>query len=88
MRGPQDALDLLCGVGVRTAPPERAALEPDLRAVLEQVGAGRDTLAKLTASGARQQETLVALARLELARRAGAGRRRTLCALSIALMSR
>lgn len=66
VQGPQDALDLLYGVGVRTAPSADPMLEPDLRAVLEQVGAGRDTHAKLTAGGAAHEKTLVALAKLEL----------------------
>jgi DNA processing protein len=71
VRDPQDALDALYGVGVRRAPPARAALEPRLREVLERVSAGRDTVAKLTPQGARSegwspQDTLVALAQLEL----------------------
>jgi DNA processing protein len=66
VRDPQDALDALYGVGVRQAPSQRPELEPRLRAVLEQVGAGRDTLAKLTARGAPAQDTLVAFAELEL----------------------
>jgi DNA processing protein len=66
VRGPQDALDALYGVGARRAPRERASLEPRLRTVLEQVGAGRDTLAKLTTKQANTQDTLLALAELEL----------------------
>jgi DNA processing protein len=65
--GPQDALDALYGAGTRRAPATRTPAEPRLRAVLEQVGAGRDTLAKLTMTGAQAQDTLVALADLELA---------------------
>ncbi len=63
---PQDALDALYGAGARQAAATPAPAEPQLRAVLEQVGAGRDTVAKLSASGAQPQDTLVALADLEL----------------------
>jgi DNA processing protein len=73
---PQDALDALYGVGTRPAPAAHSALAPnselapDLRAVLDQVSAGRDTVAKLTAggesTGASMQGTLVALAKLEI----------------------
>ncbi len=67
VRGPQDALDVLYGVGIREAPSSECRLEPELRTLLERVGAGQDTLAKLTATGACPQETIVALAELELA---------------------
>jgi DNA processing protein len=50
----------------RAQPPRSAQLDPSLQAVLDEVGAGRDTVAKLIAAGAGEQETLVALARLEL----------------------
>jgi DNA processing protein len=66
VRGPQDALDALYGVGVRQAPAQKISLAPPLRALLEQVGGGRDTLAKLTAAGGDTEETIVALAELEL----------------------
>ncbi len=66
VRDPQDALDALYGVGERRVSATRPELEPRLRNVLEQVGAGYDTVAKLTARGARTDETLVALAQLEL----------------------
>jgi DNA processing protein len=70
VRGPADALDLLYGVGTRPkrgpAPPERARLEPRLQAVLEQVGAGRDTPGKLSTAGEDAGETMLALAELEL----------------------
>lgn len=66
VRDPQDALDLLYGVGARRAPEPSGELEPRLQATLEQVGAGRDTLAKLTASGAKSDDVLLALAELEL----------------------
>jgi DNA processing protein len=71
---PQDALDALYGVDTPHAPAARSTLAPKLaphlRAVLNQVCAGRDTVAKLTAgdesAGASMQETLVALAKLEI----------------------
>ena len=70
VRGPGDALDVLYGVGApskrRPAPPARAKLEPRLQAVLEQVGAGRDTPGKLTSAGEDAGEALLALAELEL----------------------
>jgi DNA processing protein len=73
VRDTQDVLEMLYAdarsrpAQRRRAPrPEHAAIEPGLRAVLDQVGTGRDTVAKLLAAGAPEQETLVALARLEL----------------------
>jgi DNA processing protein len=73
VRDPQDALDALYGVGERRAAGARPAIqprllemEPRLRAVLEQVGAGCDTVTRLAAQGAGTQETLLALAQLEL----------------------
>jgi DNA processing protein len=46
--------------------PGAAALEPRLQATLEQVGAGRDTPAKLSAASADAGEALLALGELEL----------------------
>ncbi len=67
VRDAQDALDALYGVGVRRAPARGTTpYEPQLQRVLEQVGAGRDTLGKLTVGGASTQATAVALAELEL----------------------
>ena len=66
MRDPQDALDALYGVGRCEVADTRPELEPRLRDVLDRVGAGEDTLTKLTARGADINETLLALARLEL----------------------
>ncbi len=66
VRDPQDALDALYGVGERRAPATRPELRPRLRAVLEQVGEGNDTVAKLTAGGSPAPDVLVALAELEL----------------------
>lgn len=68
VRGPQDALDVLYGVGVRESSDpvaEHAALAPPLARVLERVGHGEDTMAKL-ARGAESDEIAVALAELEL----------------------
>jgi len=81
MRGPTDALELLyrgdaargtvkaarartlrAGRGMPPPPP----LEPRLLQTLEQVGAGRDTAAKLTAGRTNAGETLLALGELEL----------------------
>ena len=84
VRSPQDALDLL--YGVRDADGRRAreqasasSSSPDLRTVLEQVGArqGHDG-AKLTARGCEPDEIALALAELELTGTAGAWRRGTL----------
>jgi DNA processing protein len=71
VRGPGDALDLLCQLGgARMAPPapdaRRGDLQPRLRSVLEQVGAGRDTPAKLCDRGADAEAVLLALSELEL----------------------
>ncbi|MFI5005134.1 MAG: DNA-processing protein DprA [Solirubrobacterales bacterium] len=66
VRDPQDVLDALYGVGERSVSATRPELEPRLHAVLEQVGAGHDTVSKLTARSADTQETLLALAKLEL----------------------
>jgi len=69
VRGPQDALDVLYGVGIYEAPhPSLAALDlrPRLANLLELVGGGQDTLAKLEASGARSDEVAAALTELEL----------------------
>jgi DNA processing protein len=69
VRGPQDALDVLYGVGIYEAPGKSLAaldLQPRLANVLELVGGGQDTLAKLARSGTRSEEVAVALAELEL----------------------
>lgn len=70
IRGTQDALDVLYGVGVHAAPPAESAesmmLRPQVTRVLEQVSCGEDTLAKLTACGTSSEEISVALAELEL----------------------
>jgi DNA processing protein len=76
--GAQDVLDHLFGIGVRGGRHDsRAALEPELRALLEQIGDGVDTAAALSRAGLGAEEGLAALASLELAgyvRRAAGGR--------------
>jgi DNA processing protein len=64
--GPADALELLGGGGGGESPPQAPELEPRLRATLEQVGAGRDTPAKLTAGRADAGEVMLALSELEV----------------------
>jgi DNA processing protein len=69
VRGPQDALDVLYGVGMREAgahATESTALDPRLTQVLELVGRGDDTVEKLVARGAESAEIAVTLAELEL----------------------
>lgn len=75
--GPQAALDVVCGVGARSVSEGAALVEPRLRAVLDAVAGGRDTLGALAAAGARTDEAMVALAELELlghVRRTAGGR--------------
>jgi DNA processing protein len=68
VRDARDALELLYGHGSSPprapAAPNSAAVEPRLRTVLEQVGAGNDTLSKLAV--AHPEETMLALCELEL----------------------
>jgi DNA processing protein len=75
VRGPGDALELLykgnpphrLGARPRTTTTAKLAeLEPRLKETLEQVGAGRDTPAKLTAGSRDTGEALLALSELEL----------------------
>lgn len=72
VRNPQDALDLLYGAGVKRAGQfDRAAeaggqLDPSLAGTLEHIGAGHDTLERLTATGGRREEILISLLELEL----------------------
>jgi DNA processing protein len=69
VRGPEDALELLYkddATRKMTKAPKAPQLEPRLRATLEQVGAGCDTPAKLTAGNADAGEVLLALSELEL----------------------
>jgi len=69
IRDPQDALDLLYGVGAREAGdpalPDRDLSGP-LAATLERIGAGHDTLERLTATGGPRDELLTSLLELEL----------------------
>jgi DNA processing protein len=72
VRDPRDVLDALHDVDAGTAAtrntaatPNRRVLPPPLRALLDEVGAGRDTVAKLLATGASEREMLVGLAKLE-----------------------
>lgn len=71
VRDPQDALDVLYGVGARKADDAvsisvSTALEPRLALVLERVGRGEDTIEKLMRRGAESDEIAVTLAELEL----------------------
>src|SRR4029077_5341905 len=76
VRGPEDALDLIYGASAQApSVPERGVSEEHglisgeralLQATLERVGAGKDTVAKLTANGEDAGETMLALSELEL----------------------
>jgi DNA processing protein len=74
VRGPQDLLELLFGAAAAatllTSSERDAAradaLQPDLRALLERVGAGCDTAAALAGGGADVDAVLAGLAQLEL----------------------
>lgn len=89
VRGPQDVLELVFGVGVpvgagtdRAAVPgggirRDAGLPSDLRALLDRIGTGCDTVAALTAGEANVDAALAGLAQLELrglVRRGAGGR--------------
>jgi predicted Rossmann fold nucleotide-binding protein DprA/Smf involved in DNA uptake len=78
VRGPQDVLDALFGVGARSAREDaRAALDPKLERILCAVASGNDTLASLARVGVAADEGLAALSALELAgyvRREAGGR--------------
>ncbi len=68
--GPQDALDVLFGAGVRHAQtPEHEELAPALRSLLMEIAAGHDTAAALERAGVAPEQGLAALAALELAGR-------------------
>jgi DNA processing protein len=69
VRNAQDALDLLYGAGMRQfrdSSVESLELEPRLRTVLDKVGGGEDTVAKLTAGGFKSADMALALTELEL----------------------
>lgn len=76
IRGPQDALDALYGVGAREAshqpslaPADTARIGPRLERVLRLVGSGHDTPAKLARQGEDAGEVAMGLIELELAGR-------------------
>jgi DNA processing protein len=81
VEGAQDVLDLLYGYGVKRVPPPGPKLDPRLQGIVEKVGAGYDTLAKLTTTGMESQDALMALTELELmgALTRGDGGRYVLC---------
>jgi DNA processing protein len=68
VRGAQDVLDEVFGVGVRTAPTrsERAGLTPHLSQLLDAVGDGADTPESLARAGFGLERALAGLATLEL----------------------
>jgi DNA processing protein len=66
VRDPQDVLDALYGEGQQQVAVTRHRMGHRTQAVLEQVGAGNDTVAKLTTGDTPAREVLVALAELEL----------------------
>jgi DNA processing protein len=73
VRGAEDALELLCQLGVpapaaqaRTGGSADGNLEPRLRETLERVGAGQDTPDKLTRGAQDGGDMLLALSELEL----------------------
>jgi DNA processing protein len=71
VRGAHDVLELLFGAAALQLLPARpdaraAGLEPDLRALLDRVGAGCDTVAALAGSNGAVDAVLAGLAQLEL----------------------
>jgi DNA processing protein len=68
IRGAQDALDEVLGIGVATALTGRRADELDgpLRALLRRVEDGSDTVGQLATTPAEAQAALAGLAELEL----------------------
>lgn len=78
IRGPQDILDAICGVGERAlADSERSALSKPEREVLDAIRAGDDTVAALNHSEVGGGALLMVIAELELAgwiRRTAGGR--------------
>jgi DNA processing protein len=68
IRGPQDVLDTLYGVGERTIATStvRPELSPDLISLLGEIGNGIDSLASLGRAGYESDRALAALASLEL----------------------
>ena len=66
IEGAQDVLDLLYGYGVKRVPPPGPKLDTRLQEIVEKVGAGHDTVAKLALTGVESQDALMALTELEL----------------------
>jgi DNA processing protein len=69
VRGPADALELICGSDTPAAPAPanaREQLGPRLRSTLERVGAGDDTPERLAGHGVDAGELLLELSELEL----------------------
>jgi DNA processing protein len=68
VRGADDVVSLLSGGAAPLLEPDPAggALDPDLRALLESVRAGRDTVEALAADGLAVDAALAGLAQLEL----------------------
>jgi DNA processing protein len=67
VRNAPDVLDALFGVGQAPPPPETTTLEPPLRALLDAVAHGKDTIAALAgASPDHADAALVGLTELEL----------------------
>jgi DNA processing protein len=66
IRGAQDALDILAGVGGAVAQPAGTRLDPELSLVLELVEAGATTPDALAGAGIDAPRAVVALTRLEL----------------------
>jgi predicted Rossmann fold nucleotide-binding protein DprA/Smf involved in DNA uptake len=80
VRGPQDVLDHLFGMGARAArPAPRVEARPELRPLLAAVAEGHETAAALARAGFGPEAGLAALAELELGGfvRRGAGGRFT-----------
>lgn len=68
IRGPQDILDAICGVGQRAVPDSvRSTLSDEQREVLDAIRAGTDTLPALDVATQGGEALLVLLAELELA---------------------
>jgi DNA processing protein len=74
VRDARDVLEVLHGTyppqaprrAVEAAVADRPPLAPRLEALVEQVGAGQDTLGRLIARGEDSKETMAALSELEL----------------------
>jgi DNA processing protein len=66
VRGPQDVLDHLFGIGIRIAGRQREPPPPELRPLLAAIAQGCDTAAALTRAGFGPDGGLAALSALEL----------------------